>query len=142
VSHRGRAADILAVRAFGAGNATDAAAERSRLARHSFASCAVAGALFVQRKPIGFLFVGGGVIRPRIAVEHDFELRVVLPFERRELAREVRVGCGEGAQPHARAHDLDVYRNGTRAPEHARQHGNTLLGESVGRITAPAAPGV
>jgi hypothetical protein len=70
--------------------------------------------------------------------EDDFELRVVLAFHGIQLPTQFFILAEHSAHPDERTHDLDVDLNGPRAVENAREHGNAMFGESVGRVAAPA----
>ena len=82
--------------------------------------------------------------------EDHCELLVVFPFERFDLTREVAVCVHEPAQLHECAHDGDVsLSNGVPArcihlycagaAQHAREHGDALLGKGIRAVAASAA---
>ena len=72
-------------------------------------------------------------------VEDDLELGVVFVFQRRKLPGEFRVGEEHLAQTDKCAHNRDVDLHGTRTPQDAGKHGDALLSEGVGKITAATA---
>jgi len=67
--------------------------------------------------------------------EHGIEVPVLL-----DPAREVGIGGQEPAEPDEGAHDGDVDVDGAGAAQHAREHGDALLGEGPGRVFAVPAP--
>ena len=73
-------------------------------------------------------------------VEDHLELRVVLSLQIIELAGQVFVRSQQAAQPDERAHDFNVHLYGTPAPQDAREHRDTFLGERVGRCPSKATP--
>ena len=72
-------------------------------------------------------------------VEDDLELGVIFVFERRKLAGELCVRKEHLAQTDKCAHDGDVDLHGTRTPQDAGKHGDALLSEGVGKVTATTA---
>src|SRR5436853_7068328 len=71
-------------------------------------------------------------------IEDNLELRVIFVFEISELTREIGIGEKHLAQAHKRAHDGDVNLHGTRTPQDAREHRDTLLGKGERRQAAAA----
>src|SRR5947208_11737811 len=72
-------------------------------------------------------------------VEDDLELGVIFVFQRRELPGEFCVREEHLAQTDKCAHDGDVDLHGTRTPQDAGEHGDALLSEGVGSVTAATA---
>ena len=72
----------------------------------------------------------------------DGELFVEPGFELCKSARQFLVGREHLAQLHEGAHDPDVDGDRAVAFEHGRQHGDSLLCESVGSVATAAALGV
>ena len=62
------------------------------------------------------------------------------PSKFRKLSRQFAIGFERLAQLHEGAHDRDVHLHGALAFEHARKHGDALLGEGVGQMARPATP--
>jgi len=73
-------------------------------------------------------------------VEDDSELRVVLLFERIELAGQLFVRERHLTEANEGAHDRDVDVDRALTSEHARQHRNAMFGESVWEEATPTAP--
>jgi hypothetical protein len=71
-------------------------------------------------------------------VENDSELRIILLFERSELACELIVRQRQLTESDECAHDRDIRVDRAPTSEHARQHGNAMLGEGMGRMAATA----
>ena len=74
-----------------------------------------------------------------IRLEHSSELNVVLFLQLFQRAGEVFVRCQQLPQAHECSHDFDIDRNGPRAAEDGRQHGDALFSEGVRAIARAAA---
>jgi hypothetical protein len=64
------------------------------------------------------------------------ELLVVFFLERFDLAGEIAICIHEAAELHERPHNGDIDFDSASAAEDAGEHGNALLGESVGWPTS------
>jgi len=71
-------------------------------------------------------------------IEHDLELRIVPLLQLVELARQPGMGSHGLSQRDEHAHDLDVHGDRARAPQHARQHRDTLLREGMRKVPSAA----
>jgi hypothetical protein len=72
-------------------------------------------------------------------VEEGVNLSVMpthFPFELCQFARQYLVAHSQFPELYERSHNGDIYMNGPLTAQHAREHGDTLFREYVGRVSA------
>ena len=73
-------------------------------------------------------------------IEHNCELLVIFLLQRFDFPSKVTVCVHQPPELHEGAHNGDVHFHRASAAEHAREHGDALLGECVRAVAAPPRP--
>ena len=73
-------------------------------------------------------------------VEYHLDLLVVTLLKVIEAVGQISVAGEDLPEAHEGSHDLEVDEYGPLAAQNPREHGNTLLGEGIGEISAATTP--